>query len=540
MSQQVQFPDIGGDEVTLTSLSIKVGDVIKADQDIAAVEGEKASMDVPAPVGGLVTEVYVKVNDKVSTGTLFYAVAAEEAPAAAPAVEAAPAVALAAAPAGVAEVKTVDFPDIGGDEVNLVELRLNVGDVITADQEVATVEGEKASMDVPAPVGGLVVEVLVKQGDKVSTGTPFYRVEVAGSAPAAAPVAAAAPASTAAPAAPAAPAATPAPAQASGTIGLPQEKVESAASFAHASPMVRRTAREYGVNLDQVKGTGAKNRITPADILAYIKAAVQAVQSGKVSATSGASLGGGLDLLPWPKVDFSKFGEVEVAEMGRIPKISARNLHRNWVVIPHVTHFDQADVTELEAFRKQQNALAEKRKLDVKFTPLVFIMKAVAKALEKFPKFNASLNEEVTEFTFKKYVHLGIAVDTPNGLVVPVIRDVNKKGVVELSRELAEVSKKARAGKLTGADMSGGCFTISSLGGIGTTGFTPIINAPEVGILGVSRSEMRATWDGKQFVPRLMLPLSLSFDHRAIDGAEAARFLAEINAGLSDLRTLIM
>lgn len=530
MSKQVQMPDIGGDEVTLVSLRVKVGDVISEDQEIATVEGDKASMDVPAPVAGKVVEVFVKEGDLVSTGVAFYAVeAAQEASAPAQS-EPAPVV------SGAVSVKEASMPDIGGDEVTLVSLRVKEGDVITEDQEIATVEGDKASMDVPAPLAGKVVKVYVKEGDKVKTGVQFYAVEVAGAAPASAPVST--PATPTPVKAEAPVASTPvATTSSNAAVGLSQEKVEAAAKFAHATPMVRRTAREYGVDLDKVQGTGNKNRITPEDVLKFIRDAVKQVQTGAVSA---ASVGAGLDLLPWPKVDFSKFGEVEVKEMGKIPKISAKNLHRNWVVIPHVTHFDSADITELEAFRQSQNKLAEKRKLDVKYTPLVFIMKAVAKALEKFPKLNASLNAEVTEFTFKKYIHLGIAVDTPNGLVVPVIRDVNKKGVVELSRELAAVSKKARDGKLTASDMTGGCFTISSLGGIGTTAFTPIINAPEVGILGVSRSKMDAVWDGKQFTPRLMLPLSLSFDHRALDGAEAARFLQEIIAGLSDLRTLIM
>lgn len=425
------------------------------------------------------------------------------------------------------------MPDIGGDEVNLVALNFAVGDVIKEDQEICTVEGDKASMDVPSPKAGKVVEILLKEGDKVKTGIPVFKFAVKGAAPAAAP-AAAAPA-PAAEAPKAAPAAAPA---AAGTTGLPQSQVEAAKGFAHATPVVRRHAREYGVNLDQVKGTGPKGRILPEDVMNYIKGAVQAVQSGK--ATGGASLGGGIDLLPWPKVNFSKFGEVEEVEMGRIPKISGQNLARNWVMVPHVTQFDWADITDLEAFRKAQNDLAAKRKLDVKITPLVFIMKAVAKALEKFPKFNSSLSADAATMTMKKYVNIGVAVDTPNGLVVPVIKDVNKKGIIELSQELAEISKKARAGKLTGADMQGGCFTISSLGGIGTCGFTPIVNAPEVGILGVSRSETRAVWNGREFVPRLMLPLCLSFDHRAIDGADGARFIVTVSEALSDLRTLIM
>ena len=300
-------------------------------------------------------------------------------------------------------------------------------------------------------------------------------------------------------------------------------------------------AREFGVNLDKVKGTGRKGRILKEDVQAYVKAAIKAVESGTVApATSTGASGAGLGLLPWPKVDFSKFGETEEVELGRIQKISGANLHRNWVMIPHVTQWDKADITDLEAFRKEQNVLAEKQKLDVKITPLVFIMKAAAKALEAYPRFNSSLSEDGQRLTLKKYVNIGVAVDTPNGLVVPVFKDVNKKGIIELSRELAEISKKARAGKLTASDMQGGCFTISSLGGIGGTHFTPIVNAPEVAILGVSKSEMIPVWNGKDFTPRLMLPLSLSYDHRVIDGADGARFITFINGVLSDLRRLVM
>ncbi|RIY35356.1 dihydrolipoyllysine-residue acetyltransferase [Psittacicella gerlachiana] len=533
MAKQVQMPDIGTDEVNLVSLTIKVGDVITADQEIATVEGDKASMEIPAPEGGKVTEVFVKVGDKVQTGVPFYAVESATETAEAPKAEAAPAPAPAAAPVASA-VEVINLPDIGNDEVNVASLKVKVGDEVKEDQDLLTVEGDKASMDVPSPKAGKIVEILIKEGDKVKTGTPAFKFEVAGSAPVAAPAPAQA---TPAPAAEA-PKAAPAPATSGAAVkGLPQEQVEASATFAHASPLVRRHAREYGVNLDKVKATGPKGRVLPEDVLAYIKSAVEAVQTGKV--TGGTSVGG-LNLLPWPNVDFSKFGEVEVKEMGRIPKISGQNLHRNWVMIPHVTAFDWADVTDLEDFRKQQNALAAKRKLDVKITPLVFIMKAVARALAKYPKFNASLSADAAQMTFKKYINLGIAVDTPNGLVVPVIRDVDQKGIIELSQELAVISQKARAGKLTGADMSGGCFTISSLGGIGTSGFTPIVNAPEVAILGVSRSETRAVWNGSTFVPRLMLPLCLSFDHRAIDGADGARFITAVNEALSDLRTLIM
>ncbi|MFZ7235391.1 pyruvate dehydrogenase complex dihydrolipoyllysine-residue acetyltransferase [Avibacterium gallinarum] len=527
---EIHVPDIGGDEVNVTEILVNVGDSVAEEQSILNVEGDKASMEVPAPVAGVVKEILIKVGDKVSTGSLVMKFeTTASAPAAQPAAEAP------AAPAAVSGgVQDVHVPDIGGDEVNVTEIMVAVGDSVSEEQSLITVEGDKASMEVPAPFAGVVKEILVKSGDKVSTGSLIMRFEVAGSAPAAAPAAqpAAAPAQTQA-AAPAAPAQSAQPAN--------QAEVTANASFAHATPVVRRLAREFGVNLDKVKGTGRKGRILKEDVQAYVKAAVKAVESGSVSAAStGAANGAGLGLLPWPKVDFSKFGEVEQVELGRIQKISGANLHRNWVMIPHVTQWDKADITDLEQFRKEQNVLAEKQKLDVKITPLVFIMKAVAKALEAYPRFNSSLSEDAQSLILKKYINIGVAVDTPNGLVVPVFKDVNKKGIIELSRELAEISKKARAGKLTASDMQGGCFTISSLGGIGGTQFTPIVNAPEVAILGVSKSEMTPVWNGKEFTPRLMLPLSLSYDHRVIDGADGARFITFINGVLSDLRRLVM
>lgn len=526
----VNVPDIGGDEVNVTEIMVKVGDRVEAEQSILNVEGDKASMEVPAPVAGVVKEILINVGDKVSTGTL---VMKFEVAGAAPAAAAASQPAVQAQPATAAQsaVQDVNVPDIGGDEVNVTEIMVSVGDSITEEQSLITVEGDKASMEVPAPFAGVVKEILVKSGDKVSTGSLIMRFEVAGAAPAAQPAPAAA--QSVAPAPTAAPAAASAPTN--------QADVTASAVFAHATPVVRRLAREFGVNLDKVKGTGRKGRILKEDVQAYVKAAIKAVESGTVAAApAGQANGAGLGLLPWPKVDFSKFGAVEQVELGRIQKISGANLHRNWVMIPHVTQWDKADITELEKFRKEQNVLAEKQKLDVKITPLVFIMKAVAKALEAYPRFNSSLSEDAQSLILKKYINIGVAVDTPNGLVVPVFKDVNKKGIIELSRELAEISKKARAGKLTASDMQGGCFTISSLGGIGGTHFTPIVNAPEVAILGVSKSEMTPVWNGKDFTPRLMLPLSLSYDHRVIDGADGARFITFINGVLSDLRRLVM
>ncbi|MDE4030930.1 pyruvate dehydrogenase complex dihydrolipoyllysine-residue acetyltransferase [Glaesserella parasuis] len=541
MSKQIQIPEIGGDEVTVTEVMVKVGDTIAADQSIINVEGDKASMEVPAPEAGVVKEVLVKVGDKVTTGSPMLVLEAAGSALAPQAVaEAAPAPA--AAPTASAVVD-VNVPDIGGDEVNVTEIMVKVGDTVAVDQSIINVEGDKASMEVPAPIAGVVKEILVKVGDKVSTGSLIMKFEVAGAAPAAAPAPVAAEPAPQAAAVPAPVAA--APAQSGNVSGLSQEQVVASAVYAHATPVIRRLAREFGVNLDRVKGTGRKGRIVKEDIQAYVKTAVQVfedVKSGKAPAAAGNGVanGAGLGLLPWPKVDFSKFGEIEEVELNRINKISGANLHRNWVMIPHVTHFDRTDITDLENFRKEQNKLAEKQKLDVKITPVVFIMKAVAKALEAYPRFNSSISEDGQKLTLKKYINIGVAVDTPNGLVVPVFKNVHKKGIIELSRELMEVSKKAREGKLTAADMQGGCFTISSLGGIGTTHFTPIVNAPEVAILGVSKSEMMPQWNGKEFEPRLILPLSLSFDHRVIDGADGARFLSYINGVLADIRRLVM
>lgn len=547
MSKQIQIPDIGSDEVTVTEVMVNVGDTISVDQSIINVEGDKASMEVPAPEAGVVKEILVKVGDKVSTGTpMLVLEAAGTAPVAdaptAPAADEPTAPAVATAPTASAIVE-VNVPDIGGDEVNVTEIMVAVGDTITEEQSLITVEGDKASMEVPAPFGGVVKEILVKSGDKVSTGSLIMRFEVPGAAPAASAPQAAAPDTTAQAPQAAAPATTAQAPQSNNNVsGLSQEQVEASTGYAHATPVIRRLAREFGVNLDKVKGTGRKGRIVKEDIEAYVKTAVKAYESGATAQATGNGVanGAGLGLLPWPKVDFSKFGEIEEVELSRINKISGANLHRNWVIIPHVTHFDKADITDLEAFRKEQNALAEKQKLGVKITPVVFIMKAVAKALEAYPRFNSSITEDAQRLILKKYINIGVAVDTPNGLVVPVFKNVNKKGIIELSRELMEVSKKAREGKLTASDMQGGCFTISSLGGIGTTHFAPIVNAPEVAILGVSKSSMEPVWNGKEFAPRLILPMSLSFDHRVIDGADGARFISYLGSVLADLRRLVM
>ncbi len=528
MAIEIKVPDIGTDEVEITEILVKVGDKVEAEQSLITVEGDKASMEVPSPQAGVVKEIKVSVGDKTETGALIMIFdsadgAADAAPAKAEEKkEAAPAAAPAAAAA-----KDVHVPDIGSDEVEVTEVMVKVGDTVEAEQSLITVEGDKASMEVPAPFAGTVKEIKVNTGDKVSTGSLIMVFEVEGAAPAAAPAKQEA--------------AAPAPAAKAEKPAAPAAKAEGKSEFAendayvHATPLIRRLAREFGVNLAKVKGTGRKGRILREDVQAYVKDAIKRAEAAP------AATGGGIPgMLPWPKVDFSKFGEVEEVELGRIQKISGANLSRNWVMIPHVTHFDKTDITDLEAFRKQQNAEAEKRKLDVKYTPVVFIMKAVAAALEQMPRFNSSLSEDGQRLTLKKYINIGVAVDTPNGLVVPVFKDVNKKSVTELSRELTTISKKARDGKLTAGEMQGGCFTISSIGGLGTTHFAPIVNAPEVAILGVSKSAMEPVWNGKEFVPRLMMPISLSFDHRVIDGADGARFITIINNMLSDIRRLVM
>ncbi|TDS92561.1 pyruvate dehydrogenase E2 component (dihydrolipoamide acetyltransferase) [Rahnella sp. BIGb0236] len=527
-SKEVNVPDIGGDEVEVTEIMVKVGDTVEAEQSLITVEGDKASMEVPAPFAGKVKEIKIAAGDKVSTGSLIMVFEVAGSGAAAPA--AAAETQSDAAPAAPAQSgsKEVNVPDIGGDEVEVTEIMVKVGDKISAEQSLITVEGDKASMEVPAPFAGTVKEIKIAAGDKVSTGSLIMIFEVEGAAPAAP---AAKKEDAAAPAKQEQKAAAPAAAKA-------ESKGEFAENdaYVHATPVIRRLAREFGVNLAKVKGTGRKGRILREDVQTYVKDAVKRAEAAPAAATGGGLPG----MLPWPKVDFSKFGEIEEVELGRIQKISGANLSRNWVMIPHVTHFDKTDITELEAFRKQQNDEAAKRKLDVKFTPVVFIMKAVAAALEQMPRFNSSLSEDGQKLTLKKYINIGVAVDTPNGLVVPVFKDVNKKGIAELSRELMAISKKARDGKLTAGEMQGGCFTISSLGGIGTTHFAPIVNAPEVAILGVSKSAIEPVWNGKEFTPRLMMPMSLSFDHRVIDGADGARFITIINNVLSDIRRLVM
>lgn len=539
---EVTVPDIGGDtDVSVIEVLVAAGDKIEVDAGLITLETDKATMDVPSPFAGVVKEVKVAVGDKVSQGSLVIMLeVGGAAPAAAPQASAPAAsapVAPVAAAAPVVAVKEIQVPDIGdASNVDVIEVLVSVGDDITVDQGLITLETDKATMEVPAPFAGKLLSLTVKVGDKVSQGSVIATVETvtAGSAPA--PVAqAAAPAPVAQEAAPApvaAPSRPPVPHH-------PSAGAPVATGVVHASPAVRRLAREFGVDLTQVTGSGRKGRIMKEDVQAYVKYELSRPKA--TAATSvAAGNGGGLQVIAAPKVDFSKFGEVEEIPLSRIQKISGPNLHRNWVTIPHVTQFDEADITEMEEFRKQQNDAAAKKKADYKITPLVFMMKAVAKTLQQFPVFNSSLSSDGESLIQKKYYHIGVAVDTPNGLVVPVVRDVDKKGIIELSRELADISIRARDGKLKSADMQGSCFTISSLGGIGGTAFTPIVNYPDVAILGVSKSEIKPKWNGKEFEPKLMLPLSLSYDHRVIDGAMAARFSVTLSGILSDIRTLIL
>lgn len=542
-TKEVTVPDIGDDEVEVTEIMVAVGDEVSEEQSILNVEGDKAAMEVPAPFAGTVKEIKVATGDKVKTGSLvfvFEVAGGESAPAkaeAAPAkAEAAPAAESAPAQSAAPSSKEVNVPDIGGDEVEVTEVMVAVGDKVEEDQSILNVEGDKAAMEVPAPFAGTVKEIKVAAGDKVSTGSLIFVFEVEGSAPAAS-------AEKSAPAPEAKAESKPAEKESKSSAApakASNESFENNSAYAHASPVVRRLAREFGINLANVKGSGRKNRVVKEDVQNYVKNLVKQVESGQLSAGNGNAGGGELGLIPWPKVDFAKFGEIEEKKLSRIQKLSGKNLHRNWVQIPHVTQFDEADITSLEEFRKEQNALSEKKKLGVKITPLVFVMKAAAKALAEFPTFNSSLSEDGESLILKKYINIGVAVDTPNGLVVPVFKDVDKKGIIELSRELMEVSVKARDGKLTSSDMQGGCFTISSLGGIGGTAFTPIVNAPEVAILGVSKSEMKPKWNGKEFEPKLMVPLSMSYDHRVIDGALAARFTVTLASYMSDIRQLVM
>ena len=560
---EVKVPDIGDfDEVAIIEVLVKAGDTVKAEQSLITVESDKASMEIPSSHAGVVKELKVALGDKVSEGSVVLVLESAEAaaaapapapaaaPAATPAPASAPAVpAAASAPAAVASSGPIEVvvPDIGDfDEVAVIELLVKVGDTVKAEQSLITVESDKASMEIPSSHAGVVKSLLVNLGDKVSKGKPIVVLEGAGggAAPAAAPSAPAAPAAASAPApAPVAAAQAAAPAVASAPAALPAHQPGTpSAALPHASPSVRKFARELGVPLVEVKGSGPKGRITQDDVQGFVKGVMSgdtqtAAQKAKAPAAAPAAAGGAFPgLLPWPQVDFAKFGPVERKDLSRIKKISGANLHRNWVVIPHVTNHDDADITDLEAFRVQLNK--ENEKSGVKVTMLAFMIKAAVAALKKFPEFNASLDGD--QLVLKNYFHIGFAADTPNGLMVPVIKDADKKGILQISQEMSELAKKARDGKLSPAEMQGGCFSISSLGGIGGKYFTPIINAPEVAIMGVCKSTIEPKWDGKAFQPRLMLPLSLSWDHRVIDGAAAARFNVYFASLLADFRRIVL
>ncbi|HMM85136.1 dihydrolipoyllysine-residue acetyltransferase [Azohydromonas sp.] len=544
---EVRVPDIGDfKEVAVIEVLVKPGDRVKAEQSLITVESDKASMEIPSSAAGVVKEMKVALGDKVSEGSVVLLLEAEgaavpaQAPAAAaPSVQApaapppAQAPSAAAAAAGLVEVVVPDIGDFA--DVAVIEVFVKPGDTVRAEQSLITVESDKASMEIPSSHAGVVKAMKVALGDKVSKGSPVLVLEAASAAAASAtPAVAAPPPAAAAPAAPAT--ATPA---AAATVGAPAHAPSAAGGkLPHASPSVRKFARELGVPLDEVPGSGPKGRITHDDVQGFVKRVMagDAQTAAVAKKTPAGGAGAFPGLLPWPQVDFTKFGEVERRDLSRIKKISGANLHRNWVVIPHVTNHDDADITDLEAFRVQLNK--EHEKSGVKVTMLAFMIKAAVAALKKFPEFNASLDGE--QLVLKKYYHIGFAADTPNGLVVPVVKDADRKGILQISQEMSELAKKARDGKLGPADMSGGCFSISSLGGIGGRYFTPIINAPEVAIMGVCRSNWEPKWDGKAFAPRLMLPLSLSWDHRVIDGAAAARFNVYFASLLADFRRIAL
>ncbi|MBB72173.1 MAG: dihydrolipoyllysine-residue acetyltransferase [Legionellales bacterium] len=515
--KEVVVPDIGGAEgVDVIELLVSPGDTVNAEDSLITLESDKASMEIPAPFAGTVKEMKVALGDKVSEGDVILMLevggeAEDQSESTGDMTEAksdtdADATEQQDKQSNEPVLQDVVIPDIGTeDEVDIIEVSVKPGDKIEKEDPLITLEGDKASMEVPSPFSGEVKDVSVNVGDKISQGKLILTMLVSGeAAPAAKPKA---PAATSAPAAPAAPAAA---------------KADTPA-LRNASPAVRRYAREFDIDISQIKGTGRKGRVTKDDLIGYVKGRMQ---------------GGGLPSMAGPKVDFTKFGDVETKPLSKIQKLSGANLHRNWVSIPHVTQFDEADITDMEAFRKEQKAEAEKQ--GFKLTPLVFIMKAVVAALKDHPTFNASLDPSGENLILKKYFHIGVAVDTPDGLVVPVIRDVDQKDLMQLAKELGEISEKARTTGLSLKEMQGSCFTISSLGGIGGTAFTPIVNAPDVAILGVSKSAMKPVFKDGEFVPRLMLPLSLSYDHRVIDGAEGARFSRRLVSVLSEIRTLLM
>jgi len=540
---ELRIPDIGGhSDVNVAEVYVKVGDVIKVDDNLLMLETDKATMEVPAETAGVITEILVQVGSKVNEGDVVIKVQAEGAgnAAAAPVSQPAPATPVAAAEetkpalvAGGTQVVPVLVPDLSGhSDVAIIEIAVKVGDSIKEEDTIMTLETDKATMEVPSTATGVIKELKVAVGGKVSQGDLIMLVETSGEASNAT---SSAPAPQ--PAAPSVPQAQApvAPVTSGSNTAAPAVKVdETAFAKAFASPAIRKLARELGVDLGKVKGSGAKGRIIENDVKSFVKGVMTGQISNGAAVTGGTGIG--LDLLPWPKVDFAKFGSVERKEMTRIKKISSGNMARNWVMIPHVTVFEKADITDMEEFRKQLNE--EYKKAEIKVTPLAFLIKASVFALKKFPEFNASIDGD--NIVYKQYYHIGFAADTPNGLTVPVVKDADKKGLVEIAQETSSLAKAARDGKLKPTDMQGGTFTVSSLGGLGSTAFTPIINAPEVAILGVSKSAIEPAWNGKEFAPRLMLPLSLSFDHRIIDGALAAKFTTFLAQVLSDLRRMAL
>ena len=552
-NEKILVPDVGGEEVEIIEICVAVGDALEADEGIVTVETDKASMDIPAPFAGRLASLSVSVGDKIKTGDVIGEIEigeiknlsetpnAEEIPASKnSAAEPTPAAEVTAStPVHAPTASTVievSVPDIGeDDEVDVIDVLVHVGDIIKEEDGLITIETDKATMDVPSTHTGTVEEVFITVGDKVKQGSLVIKLKTASNnaLETVAPEANVEPTSTSVPA-------KVAPTTDPTTSPVPHHPQSGAVTKGaiYSSPSIRRIAREFGVDLKRIKGSGNKGRILKEDVQSYVK---YELSRPKANASNVLNSGeGGLQVVKAKAIDFSKFGEIETKPLSRIQKISGPFLHRNWVTIPHVTQFDEADITHVEAFRKEQNIVCEQQNLGFKITPLVFILKAAANALRAYPTFNASLSDDGESLILKKYIHIGVAVDTPNGLVVPVVRDVDLKGIHELSRELLEISIKARDGKLKATDMQGGCFTISSLGGIGGTAFTPIVNAPEVAILGVSKSEIKPKWNGKDFDPKLMLPLSMSYDHRVIDGALAARFTVHLASIMSDIRKLIL
>ncbi|WP_448123709.1 dihydrolipoyllysine-residue acetyltransferase [Pseudomonas veronii] len=548
MSELIRVPDIGSGEGEVIELFVKVGDTVEADQSILTLESDKASMEIPAPKAGVVKSLKVKLGDRLKEGdelleleiegaaTAAPAPAAAAAPAPAPAEKPAAAeapAAPAAAPAA-ATIQDIHVPDIGSSgKAKIIELLVKVGDTVEADQSLITLESDKASMEIPSPAAGVVESIAVKLEDEVGTGDFILKLKVQGAASAAAPAPAAAPAAKAE-AAPVAAAPAPAPAEKAEAAPAPAAAPARSGAKVHAGPAVRQLAREFGVELNAVTATGPHGRVLKEDVQVYVKSMMQKAKE----APAAGNATGGAGIPPIPVVDFSRFGETEEVQMTRLMQIGASSLHRSWLNIPHVTQFDQADITDLEAFRVAQKAVAEKA--GVKLTVLPLLLKACAHLLKELPDFNSSLAPSGKAIIRKKYVHIGFAVDTPDGLLVPVIKNVDQKSLLQLAAEAAALAAKARDKKLTADDMQGACFTISSLGHIGGTGFTPIVNAPEVAILGVSKATIQPVWDGKAFQPKLMLPLSLSYDHRVINGAAAARFTQRLSQLLNDIRTILL